>query len=221
MTSFEKKTEDETKTEEQEEESKVIFLGNPSDPDDPKIRKAMLYGDVNEQAAKDLVATMILLADTAETQEPLDVEDPESELVTKIRPFELLVSTGGGNADDMMSVYDMMRMIREDIDIETTGIGKVMSAGTLILAAGTKGKRRIGRNCRVMIHSVSGGAIGSMHELTTEYKEIKKIQESYIRCITKETKMTAQQVRKYIKQKTNVYLTAEEAVKLGIADEIF
>ena len=59
MASFEKKTEDETKTEEQEEESKIIFLGNSSDDDAPKIRKAMLYGDVNEQTAKDLVATMI------------------------------------------------------------------------------------------------------------------------------------------------------------------
>ena len=220
MALFEEEKEEKAENEE-EEESKIIFLGSPSDPDDPKIRKAMLYGDVNEQTAKDLIATMILLADTAETQEPADFEDPESELITKIRPFELVISTGGGNADDMMSVYDMMRMIREDVDIETTGIGKVMSAGTLILAAGTKGKRRIGRNCRVMIHSVSGGTIGSMHELTNEYKEIKKIQESYIKCITDETNMTPQQVRRYIKQKRNVYLSAEEAVELGFADEIF
>ena len=52
---------DEKAENEEEEESKIIFLGSPSDPDDPKIRKAMLYGDVNEQTAKDLIATMILL----------------------------------------------------------------------------------------------------------------------------------------------------------------
>lgn len=215
--------EKESKEEEVGEESKIILLNSPSvDPsDDPKIRKCMLYGDINETQAKDLIATIILLADTAEIEELVDPEDPESEVKTTVRPFELVISTGGGNADDMMSIYDMMRLIRQDVDIETTGIGKVMSAGTLLLAAGTKGKRRIGRNCRVMIHAVTGGSIGPMHEITNEFKEIKKIQESYIECLADETDMTVQQIKKYLKQKTNVYLSAEEAVELGIADEIF
>ena len=215
--------EKESKEEEVGEESKIILLNSPSvDPsDDPKIRKCMLYGYINETQAKDLIATIILLADTAEIEELVDPEDPESEVKTTVRPFELVISTGGGNADDMMSIYDMMRLIRQDVDIETTGIGKVMSAGTLLLAAGTKGKRRIGRNCRVMIHAVTGGSIGPMHEITNEFKEIKKIQESYIECLADETDMTVQQIKKYLKQKTNVYLSAEEAVELGIADEIF
>ena len=216
-------TEETEETEKEEEEgSNIIFLGNPpgDSPNEPKIRKTMLYGDINEEAAKDIIATMILLAESAEIQEPKDPEDPDSEMETVVRPFEIILSTSGGNADDMMSVYDMMRMIREDVDIETTGIGKVMSAGVLILAAGTKGKRRIGKHCRVMIHAVSGGTIGNMHELTNEFKEIKKIQESYIACLAEETKMTAQQIKKYLKQKINVYLSAEEAVELGIADTI-
>ena len=214
---------EEESKEESSEESKIILLNNPpgDSSDDPKIRKCMLYGDINEEQAKDLIATMILLADTAEIQELEDPEDLESEVKTVIRPFELVISTGGGNADDMMSIYDMMRLIRRDVDVETTGIGKVMSAGTLLLASGTKGMRRIGRNCRVMIHAVTGGSIGPMHELTNEFKEIKKIQESYIDCLAEETNMTSRQIKKYLKQKTNVYLSAEEAVKLGIADEIF
>lgn len=219
----EEKNEETEESEEKEEEgSNIIFLGNPpgDSPNEPKIRKTMLYGDINEEAAKDIIATMILLAESAEIQEPKDPEDPDSEMETVVRPFEIILSTSGGNADDMMSVYDMMRMIREDVDIETTGIGKVMSAGVLILAAGTKGKRRIGKHCRVMIHAVSGGTIGNMHELTNEFKEIKKIQESYIACLADETKMTAQQIKKYLKQKINVYLSAEEAVELGIADTI-
>ena len=214
---------EEESEEESSEESKIILLNSPSveSSDNPKIRKCMLYGDINEEQAKDLIATMILLADTAEIQELEDPEDLESEVKTVIRPFELVISTGGGNADDMMSIYDMMRLIRRDVDVETTGIGKVMSAGTLLLASGTKGMRRIGRNCRVMIHAVTGGSIGPMHELTNEFKEIKKIQESYIDCLAEETNMTSRQIKKYLKQKTNVYLSAEEAVKLGIADEIF
>ena len=218
--------EDEEKSTEGAEENgepKIILLNSSSgdSSDDPKIRKCLLYGDINEEQAKDLIATMILLGDTAEIEEPADPEDPESEFKTTVRPFEIVISTGGGNADDMMSVYDMMRLIREKVDVETTGIGKVMSAGTLLLAAGTKGKRRIGRNCRVMIHAVSGGSIGPMHELTNEFKEIKKIQEAYINCLADETDMSVAQIKKYLKQKTNVYLSAEEAVKLGIADDIF
>tara|TARA_R110002012_G_scaffold78457_1_gene199844 strand:+ start:88 stop:759 length:672 start_codon:yes stop_codon:yes gene_type:complete len=217
--SEEQKVENEEET--TQEEPQVIFLNSGGSDDDPKIRKTMLYGDIDEEMAKDLIATMILLADTAEKPELVNPEDPESEITTTVRPFEVVISTGGGNADDMMSVYDMMRMIREDVDIITTGLGKVMSAGTLLLAAGTKGKRRIGRNCRVMIHAVSGGSIGPMHQLTNEFKEIKKIQESYIQCLADETNMTVQQIKKYLKQKTNIYLSAEEAVKLGLADEIF
>ena len=104
--------EDEKKSEEEVvEESKIILLNNSTDgaSDDPRIRKCMLYGDINETQAKDLIATMILLADTAEIEELVDPEDPESEVKTTARPFELIVSTGGGNADDMMSIYDMMR----------------------------------------------------------------------------------------------------------------
>ena len=208
---------------EKEEESKIILLNSPADTsqDNPKIRKCMLYGEINEDQAKDIIATMILLAESADIEELEDPEDPESEIKTVTRPFEVVISTGGGNADDMMSIYDMMRLIRDKVDIETVGIGKVMSAGTLLLAAGTKGKRKIGRNCRVMIHAVSGGSVGPMHEITNEFKEIKKIQESYINCMADESNMSVQQIRKFLKQKTNVYLSAEEAVELGIADEIF
>ena len=52
-----------------------------------------------------------------------------------------------------------------------------MSAGVLLLAAGTKGKRKIGKHCRIMMHSVIGGHVGPMHQLDNEMKEIKAIQE--------------------------------------------
>ena len=54
-----------------------------------------------------------------------------------------------------------------------------MSAGTLLLAAGTKGKRKIGKHCRVMIHSVIGGSVGPMHQLDNEMKEVKQFKILY------------------------------------------
>ena len=114
----------------------------------------------------------------------------------------------------------MMRYIRETVDIETFGLGKVMSAGTLLLAAGTKGKRKIGKHCRVMIHSVIGGHIGPMHQLDNEMREVRSIQESYIKAICDETNLTEKKLRSILKRKVNVYLTAEEAVEHGFADII-
>ena len=203
-----------------EETSKIILLGGPDSSDEPKIRKIMLYGEVSEETAKDTIAAMILMSDTAEVEEPVDPEDPESELKKVIQPFEMIVSTHGGAADDMFSVYDMMRYIRETVDIETFGLGKVMSAGTLLLAAGTKGKRKIGKHCRVMIHSVIGGHIGPMHQLDNEMREVRSIQESYIKAICDETNLTEKKLRSILKRKVNVYLTAEEAVEHGFADII-
>ena len=49
-----------------------------------------------------------------------------------------------------------------------------MSAGVLLLAAGTKGKRRVGKHCRIMLHSVIGGSTGPMHQLENEFAEVKK-----------------------------------------------
>jgi ATP-dependent Clp protease protease subunit len=95
-----------------------------------------------------------------------------------------------------------------------------MSAGVLLLAAGTKGHRKISKNCRVMIHSVIGASHGELHNLVNEMEEIQKLQETYIDCLIKETKMTKRQLKKMLQRKVNVYLTAEKAIELGIADII-
>jgi ATP-dependent protease ClpP protease subunit len=99
-------------------------------------------------------------------------------------------------------------------------MGKVMSAGVLILAAGTKGKRKIGRNCRVMIHSVIAGNHGSLPNLINEMEAIQDLQDLYIERLVEETNMTKKQMKKLLEQKVNIYLSAEEAVKYGIADII-
>ena len=120
----------------------------------------------------------------------------------------------------MFALYDMMKIIEKDTDISTIGMGKVMSAGVLILAGGTKGKRKIGRNCRVMLHSVIAGNQGSLHSLINEMEAIQDLQEMYIDRLVEETKMTKKQLKKLLEQKVNIYLSAEEAVEYGIADEI-
>ena len=122
----------------------------------------------------------------------------------------------------MFAVYDTIRLIREDdCEITTTGIGKIMSAGVLLLAAGTRGKRRIGANCRVMLHGVASGHVGQIYSLENELEEVRWTQDQYIKSLAAETDMTQKYIKKLIERKVNVYLTAKEAVELGIADEVF
>ena len=95
-----------------------------------------------------------------------------------------------------------------------------MSAGVLLLAAGSKGDRHIGANCRIMLHSVVGGQHGPVYNLENEFEEIKWIQEQYITALAQETNMTKRYIKNLLARKVNVYLTAKEAVELGIADKI-
>ena len=189
-----------------EDESALIFSVAE------EIRLLGLYGDIDEPTAAEMVHSMYAFMEAGKTYDENDEEI--------YKPFELVVSTHGGNALDSFAIYDVMRMVREKCDIETFGIGKVMSAGVLILAAGTKGKRRIGKNCRLMLHAVSTVNAGEIHDLENEMEEIRWVQQQYIRNLVDETDMTEKYLKNLLDRKVNVYLTSQQAVELGIADEI-
>lgn len=199
-------------------EHQLLSLLTPPEPE--KMRIIGLYGDIEEEMSANAIYGMQSLLHEGKRQTLSNPEDPNSELITTFDPFEMYISTWGGVAMNMFAVYDCMRLIRQKCDIHTVGLGKVMSAGVLLLAAGTKGKRKIGANCRVMIHSVIGGHEGSLHNLENEMEEIRWIQNQHIKALISETDMTTAQLKKILSRKMNVYLDAEEAVELGIADEI-
>lgn len=184
----------------------------------PDLRVLGLYGEVEENRAASVISMLLEMMETSEVQIK---EDPDSDdLKTVNLPIEFLISTPGGSADDMFAIYDIMRVAREKCPVVTYGLGKVMSAGVLLLAAGTKGERKIGKNCRVMIHSVIAGSAGSYHNLQNEMSEIKHMQSAYVKALAEETNMTETKLRRLLNKKINVYLSAEEAVELGIADII-
>ena len=130
------------------------------------------------------------------------------------------VSTWGGCARGMFAIYDAMRAVRDDCEINTYGLGKVMSAGVLLLASGTKGNRRIGKNCRIMLHSVRAEQYGPIHNLENEMEETQWLQEQHIDALVEETDMTKKHLKKLLNRKVNVYLNATQAVEYGIADII-
>jgi len=211
----------ETPTEEQSEDtqSKVFSMLMPDSP--PELRVIGIYGDINEEKCSEAVYGLLAYHLSGTQQEPIDPENEESELVETYQPIEFIISSHGGLAAEMFSVYDIIRDLRDNSPIHTKGLGKVMSAGVLLLAAGSKGKRKIGKHCRVMIHGVVAGQHGYLADVENEFKETKYIQNMYIKALAGETNMTEKYIRKLMNKKTNVYLDAEEAVKLGIADIIF
>ena len=181
----------------------------------PEIRAIAIYGDINEERCSEVVYGLLALDATSRS---LTATASEQDLAEIIEPIDFYISSYGGTATEMFAVYDIMRAVGARTPIHTYGLGKVMSAGVLLLAAGTKGGRKIGKNCRVMIHGVIAGQHGHIADIENEFSEVKSTQKMYIQALVEETDMTEKYIKKLMDKKTNVYIDAEEAVNLGIAD---
>ena len=210
-------SEEEPEVQESAEEELAALLQQAMTQPESELRTAQLYGEIDDKMALDLISAFLILR---ESGREAVLEEGEEEPSIIYKPFELLISTPGGTAVDMFSIYDMMRQIQDDCEIHTYGLGRVMSAGVVLLAAGTKGKRKIGANCRVMIHSVIGGHHGSIHNLENEMEEVRWIQEQYNKALCAETDLTPRMLKRLLSKNVNIYLTAQEAVDYGIADII-
>ncbi len=196
------------------EDEQQIVLIDPNSLNAPKPEPDMriigMFCDVAEDKVAEIIHAMLYLNEVNKLE-----KDPSAR-----QPIDFYLSTYGGSADDMFALYDIMRTIRQESEIRTLGLGKVMSAGVLLLAGGTKGKRRIAKNCRIMIHSVAASNHGNLQDLTNELEAISDLQDMYTRCLAAETNMTEADIKEMLNRNVNVYLSATEAVKLGIADII-
>jgi len=198
-----KKSKKEDKQEEPTEEQQKAAMAVASMlGQSPDLRAIALFDDLEQEVAAEIVLGMMIMSRRSK------------------EPIEFWMSTYGGSADDMFSIYDMMNLVKESCEIHTNALGKVMSAGVLLLAAGTKGKRKIGANCRIMLHSCNAGNVGDIHNLQNEMEAISDLQDKFIAALVAETSLTKKQLKKLLDRKVNVYLTAQEAIEYGIVDEI-
>ena len=203
-------------TKEQQEEKtpidvKALLSGMA---DEMESRTMLLQGSVDEEKAGEIISGFLALADLKPPRQNLKKGEMPYD------PIKMYISTYGGSADEMFAIFDIMEHCKKSCHIETVGLGKVMSAGTLLLAAGTKGKRKITKNCRVMLHQVSAGTFGPLFNMTTEIDAIQSLQEQYINAMVSCTNLSKRKLKSLLNERVNVYLTAEEAVEYGLADEI-
>jgi ATP-dependent Clp protease protease subunit len=188
--------------EEVAEEETGDLLSALMGPKEPRV--IGLFGDIDEEKSSIACASLISFYKMSESE-----------------PIELFISTNGGSADDMFAIVDTIKHLdSKGCEVHLAGIGKVMSAGVLILASGTKGKRRVGSNTRLMLHSVQGGTQGPYYNMKEDMANMKKSQEHYAKVLCQETKMTMQEVKKILNRKKDTYFTAHQAIEMGIADEI-
>ena len=209
--------------EQEQDDRQIVIINNIQPPvsDEPELRTMSLYGNINERKGSEVVASLLYLQSTAIRSILKNPSDPECKPTLISRDIKMFISTHGGTASDMFSIIDVMEAVKEKTcDIETIGIGKVMSAGVPILAAGTKGKRKIGKNCRIMLHNVMAGFGGTIFNMENELEEIKWVQDRYIEVLAHHSKMSKRKIKKMLKSQRDIYISAEQAVKLGIADKI-
>jgi ATP-dependent Clp protease protease subunit len=141
-------------------------------------------------------------------------------LMTKNRPkfMRMIINSPGGEVAGAFALIDTMKGSK--IPVYTYGLGEIASCGLMTFIAGEKGKRYITRNTAIMSHQYSWFSSGKHNELMATVKEFEnthqRILEHYKRC----TGLTETQIKKYLLPAQDVWLTAQEAVKFGIADEI-
>lgn len=128
----------------------------------------------------------------------------------------LYINSPGGNLTSMFAIYDTMRYIKPDIT--TIGFGHVMSAGSFILAAGTKGKRYALPNTEIMVHELRGGAQGTATDMEITLKQALKLKERMAKHYHELTDRPLDKIKKDMER--DHYLTAEEAVDYGLIDSV-
>ena len=132
------------------------------------------------------------------------------------KDIHLYINSPGGVVTGGMAIYDTMNFLQ--CDIVTYCLGMAASMSTVLLAAGTKGKRFALPNSRVMIHQPSGGAGGQASDIAIAAKEILRWRKVLNETISKHTGKTAEQVEK--DSDRDYYLSAYEAKTYGIVDHV-
>lgn len=166
-----------------------------------KDRIIMLDTDVNEHSASLIVAQLLFL---------------ESEDATKDILF--YINSPGGVVTAGLAIYDTMQFIKPDVS--TIVMGQACSMGSLLASSGASGKRMILTNARHMIHQPSGGAGGQATDMEIQVTEILKMKKNLTQIYVDHNSKgkTFEELSKDMERDN--FMSAQEAVDYGLADEI-
>lgn len=176
-----------------------------------KERIIFFTGEVTDDMANVVVAQLLFL----------EADDPNADIT-------LYVNSGGGSVTAGLAVYDTMNYIK--CDVSTIVAGQAASMGSFIAQAGAAGKRIVLPNSRTMIHRVSSGTPGLRGSVHVQELEIEDVQRSFneskrlnrrlTELYAKHNSQGKQYQELYDTMKHDTFLSAEEAVAMGLADKI-
>ncbi|MBB3173485.1 ATP-dependent Clp protease protease subunit [Endobacter medicaginis] len=132
------------------------------------------------------------------------------------KDISFYINSPGGVVSAGLAIYDTMQYIRSPVS--TVCIGQAASMGSLLLAAGEKGKRYILPNARVMVHQPSGGAQGQASDIEIQAREILYLRGRLNEIYEQHTGQTLEAIEARLDRDS--YLSAEEAVGFGLVDEV-
>jgi ATP-dependent Clp protease protease subunit len=139
----------------------------------------------------------------------LESEDPEKDI-------NLYINSPGGSVSAGLAIYDTMQYVKSGVS--TICMGQASSMGALLLAAGVKGRRYALPNARIMIHQPMGGFQGQASDIEIQSREIVRLKERLNQILAKHTGQPLETVTR--DSDRDYYMSAEEAVKYGIVDEV-
>lgn len=140
---------------------------------------------------------------------------------SKVIPvIPIYIDSYGGSVDSLMVMLEAIGAVTKPV--ATIGIGKVMSASTVLLSAGNPGMRYAGKNCRIMIHEVSSAAWGKISDVEVSAREIKRLNKSLLTILVKNMNISYKKLLEILHKRKNCdwYMTANEAKKYGLIDHI-
>lgn len=159
-----------------------------------------LTGEINEESTQEVMAWI-----------------QYQNLTSKKKKLTLFINSGGGNLYDAFALIDVMRASR--LPVNTVGIGSIMSAAFLIFVCGRK--RFISPNTSIMCHEYSETVEGKHHDIISSMKEAELCNAKMLDILVSQCKLTDEQVAEELLNPTDIYLTPEELLAIGGADEIY
>ncbi len=164
-----------------------------------KERIIFLVGPIND-AVSSVVSAQLLF---------LEAENPTKDI-------SIYVNSPGGVVTSGLAIYDTMQYIRPEVS--TVCIGQAASMGSLLLAAGAKGKRYCLPNSRIMIHQPSGGAQGQATDIEIQAREILALRARLNEIYAKHTGTALDVISAAVER--DKFMTPEEAKSFGLIDEV-
>ncbi|UCG16907.1 MAG: ATP-dependent Clp protease proteolytic subunit [Phycisphaerales bacterium] len=162
-------------------------------------RILFLSGVINEYVASEAIMALLYL-----------------QSIKKDQDVNLYINSPGGVVDQTLAIYDTIQFM--GCDVATYCIGQAASGAALLLMAGTKGKRYILPNAKVMLHQPTGGITGQAEDIRIQAEEILKDKKRLNEIIAKHTGQSIERIEEETER--DRYMTAAQALEYGVVDEI-